>query len=119
VCVETYVECADGFREGSQTGSSTERPSGGLSTSGRPVAYLSACSSTLGQGVSGGLGLQHPDRLALDEQHVVGDSVAVGHLELAHGDARSGGQVEFGSVLDDPACGVQGLVNLCTGLLFW
>ena len=98
---------------------STERPSGGLSPSGRPVAYLSACSSTPGQGVSGGLGLQHPDRLALDEQHVVGDSVAVGHLELAHGDARSGGQVEFGSVLDDPACGVQGLVNLCTGLLFW
>jgi len=75
--------------------------------------------TAVGPGVSGRLGLQDPDRLALDEQHVVGEAVAVRHLELADGDTEPGGEVRLGSVLDDPACGVQGVVNLDAGLLLW
>jgi hypothetical protein len=36
--------------------------------------------------------------------------VAVRHLELADGDTEPGAEVRLGSVLDDPAYGVQGLV---------
>ena len=92
---------------------------GGSSPAGRPVAYLFRLQLDAGQRVSGGLGLQDPNGLAVDEQHVIGEAVAVRHLELADGDARSSGEIQFGSVLDKPTGGVQGLVDLLSGLLLW
>ena len=57
--------------------------------------------------------------LPVDEQHVVGEPVAVRHLELADGDTAPGGEVQLVPVLDEPPGGVQGLVNLDAGLLLW
>jgi len=58
-------------------------------------------------------------RRTLDEQQVVGEAVAVRHLELADGDTAPGGEVQLVSVLDEPPGGVQGLVKLDAGLLLW
>ena len=72
-----------------------------------------------GQRVSGGLGLQDPDRLGLDEQHIVREAVAVRHLELPNGDARSSRQIQLIAVLNKPSSGVQGLVDLLARPLLW
>ena len=50
---------------------------------GSPVAYLSACNSTLDRVVSDRLRFEHSDGLPVDEQHVVGEPVTRRHLELA------------------------------------
>lgn len=63
------------------------------------------------------LGLDHPHRLAVDEQHIVGRA-AVGGV-FAHGNANCCAEVELFIVLNDPAGLFQLLVNLLACLGFW
>ena len=70
-----------------------------------------------GQGVSRGFGFHDAGRLPVDEQHVVGETVAGRHPELAHGDAAAGGEVKRLAVLDDPARLGERRVDLPAGAL--
>src|SRR5690606_9759562 len=69
------------------------------------------------EAVAGGLGLQRADRLAPDEEQVVGEAVAGCHPELAHGHAGSGGEVQLRTVLDDPARRSERGIDLYAGFL--
>jgi hypothetical protein len=62
------------------------------------------------------LGLDHPDRLAIDDQHVVGRA-AVGGV-LTHGRAAAGARVEAGLVLHEPAGLGELLVDAGACLVF-
>jgi hypothetical protein len=69
------------------------------------------------QRVALGLRFKDADGLAVHEEQVIGEAVPGGELELAHGDAASGGQVHGVPVLDDPACRDERGVDLRPGLL--
>ncbi|MGI8546577.1 MAG: hypothetical protein ACR2M1_04465 [Gemmatimonadaceae bacterium] len=70
------------------------------------------------EGISRGLGLERADRLAANKEQVVGEAVARGHPELAHGDARAGREIHLRAVLDDPTRRMERGVNLLACLLF-
>ena len=63
------------------------------------------------------LGLDHADRLSIDEQHVVSGS-AVGRV-FAHRDAESGAEVRLPGVLHNPTRKFQLAIDLFTRLGFW
>jgi len=71
----------------------------------------------VGQRVAGRLGLQGTDGLAVDEEEVVGEAVPGRHPELADGHAGSGREVHPVAILDDPARGDEGGVDVDAGLL--
>ena len=70
-----------------------------------------------GEGVASWLGLKDPDGLSIHEEHVVCEPVPVRHLELADGDTLTGGEVQLGSILEDPAGCFQRLVDVLSGIL--
>ena len=76
---------------------------GGSRPFGQTLGVLLRLDLDARQGVALGLRLEDADGLAVDEEQVVGEAVAVGELELADGDAAAGGQVHLVAVLDDPA----------------
>jgi len=84
---------------------------------GQPRRVLVRLQLDVDQAIAGRLGLECTDGLPFDEEQVVGEAVTGGHPELAHGHAPAGGEVHVGTVLDDPAGGLKGHVDLLTGLL--
>jgi len=58
------------------------------------------------------------DGLAVQVEQIVGEAGPRLHLELAHGDAAAGREVEVGAVLHEPARGGQVGLNLAPALLF-
>jgi len=65
-----------------------------------------------------GLGFHRADGYAIEIEQVVGEAEAGLHLELADGDAASGGEVQFLAALNQPASGRQVAVDFAVGLLF-
>jgi len=63
------------------------------------------------------LGFDDPDRIAVDEQHIV-RRAAVGGV-FAHHDTERGTEVELLHVLNDPAGVFQLLVDLLASFRFW
>jgi hypothetical protein len=85
---------------------------------GEPGGVLPSLELDVSEPVPGGLGLQRPDGLAVDEQEVVGEAVALSHLELAHRDARRDGEVHGVPVLNGPAGGLEGRIDVLAGFAF-
>ena len=65
------------------------------------------------------LRLDHPDRLPIDVEQVVGVAVAGLQRELADSDTPPGVEVHRVAVLDRPACGLQRGVDLSSCGLLW
>lgn len=70
--------------------------------SGQAVDVLAALVLHLGERGALGLGLDHPDWLAVDEQQVVDTAVALFKNELPDGYTPSGTEVGLVGMLDDP-----------------
>lgn len=64
-----------------------------------------------------GLRLHRAERLAIDIEHVVGETEARLHLEFANGDSATGRQIDILEILDEPACGHQIRVDFAAGAL--
>ena len=84
---------------------------------GKPLRVLRSLALDADQRDAFPLRLQSPNRLPVDEQQVVGEPVALRHLELADGDTAPRGEVDLVAVLDLPArhfeVGVNALASFC------
>jgi hypothetical protein len=65
------------------------------------------------------LRLDHTGGPAIDEEHVVGFTVAMPKREFSNSNPTTSFQIGAGSVLDQLAGGLQQIVDSLSGLIFW
>src|SRR5487761_1136682 len=90
----------------------------GLAPAGQPVGVSAALALHLHEGRPLGLGLDYAGGLAVEEEQIVDAAVPLLQAELPNGHAGPSAHIRLGSVLDDPAGGLQLPVDLdpCLGL---